>query len=316
MGYLVGRVRRNQATPREKEELESLWDAAQNDDTLLNTLSPEEKESMRIWMLAGIKSRISLLERRRSPVHRMGAYGNWPLKVAASIAFLVAVSFFWTQYLGVGGMQEFHTAYGEIKTISLPDGSVVVINGNSSLRYDASWDSERDREVWIEGEGFFDVTHTVDHLKFIVHTEPNMDVQVLGTKFNVKTRRGKTEVMLQEGKVRLDVESAERKESMTLQPGELATLDDAKLSKVSIQPVQYASWKEKKLFFNDTPLREIAKILEDTYGTPVVFQTEELGDRKLSGEISSNEAADILNAIQESLDIGITYEDGKAVFHE
>jgi hypothetical protein len=58
--------------------------------------------------------------------------------------------------------------------------------------------------VWIGGEGFFDVTHTINHRKFIVHTQNDMDVRVLGTKFNVRIR-SETEVMLQEGKVNLEI---------------------------------------------------------------------------------------------------------------
>ena len=120
--------------------------------------------------------------------------------------------------------------------------------------------------------------------------------------------------MLQEGKVQLNVEKTELKKTMMLQPCELATFEDRKLSKMTIKPVEYASWKENKLYFDQTPLRDIAPMLEDTYGTPVVFASEEIADRKLSGEISSDEAKDILSAIEESLDIRISYAGDTAIF--
>ena len=311
--FLVQKLRRKQATFEEKDELESFWHLAQSDETLFNALSTAEKESIKVAIFEGIKSKITILEKAQKPVHRTMPASGWFLKIAASIAFIIAISVFWTKYNDSDN--EFHTAYGEHLTIMLPDSSRVVINGNSTLRYNPAWSPDKDREVWIAGEGFFEVTHTVNHQKFIVHTEDNMDVQVLGTKFNVKIRRGKTEVMLQEGKVRLDVEKSESTATMTLQPGELATLEDRKLLKVKVKPSEYAAWKEHKLFFDQTPLREVANILEDTYGIQVVFENETLVNRKLSGEISSDKATDILKAIKESFDISITNDGHRVVFH-
>lgn len=312
--YLVQKLRIKQATSEEKDELESFWHLAQSDETLFNPLSATERESIRVAIFEGIKSKITILEKTQKPVHRTMHASGWILKIAASIAFIIAISVFWTKYNDSDN--EFHTAYGEHLTIMLPDSSRVVINGNSTLRYNHhAWSQDKDREVWIEGEGFFDVTHTLNHQNFIVHTQDNMDVQVLGTKFNVKIRRGKTEVMLQEGKVRLDVEKSESTSTMTLRPGEMATLEDRKLLKVKVKPSEYAAWKEHKLFFDQTPLREVANILEDTYGIQVVFENETLVNRKLSGEISSDKATDILRAIKESFDISITNDGHRVVFH-
>lgn len=315
IAYLVQKLRRNQASAEERDELESFWVLAQNDDSLLDRLTQQEKESIRLLMFQRIKFRIGRQESGKKQSPKGAFLTSWGLKIAASIALMVAVSAVWVfTNTATHSVREFRTGYGEHKTVSLPDGSTVVINGNSALRYDASWSEDRNREVWIEGEGFFDVTHARNDLKFVVHTEYDMDVQVLGTKFNVKARRGKTEVMLQEGKVQLNVEKTELKKTMMLQPGELATFEDRKLSKMTIKPVEYASWKENKLYFDQTPLRDIAPMLEDTYGTPVVFASEEIADRKLSGEISSDEAKDILSAIEESLDIRISYAGDTAIF--
>jgi transmembrane sensor len=311
--YLIKKLRRNEATMEERDELESFWQLAQGDDNLLVMLSAEEKESVRKAIFEAVKSKITLLEKSQSPVHRTMPSSGWFLKIAASIVFVIVISVFRMQNNYV--FQEIHTAYGEHKTITLPDNSTVVINGNSMLRYNALWSPDKDREVWIDGEVFFDVTHTLNDQKFIVHTQGDMDVHVLGTKFNVKTRRGKTEVMLEEGKVRLDIEN-ESAHTMVLQPGELATLEDKKLLKVRKRAREYVSWKEHKLFFDQTPLREIANILEDTYGMVVFFEDETQADRKLSGEISADKATDIIHAIQEAFDIRITNDGHRIIFHK
>lgn len=311
--YLIQRSRSGEITSEEQDELEAYWLLAQNDDTLFNTLSGDEKDAVRTNIRNGIRAKISMLEERQRGSYNLFAGSRWLAGMAAAVTMIVVLSFYWTEFQG--SESRVTTAYGEQLAIDLPDGSAVVINGNSTVRFDEEWATDADREVWVEGEAFFEVVHTKNNSKFVVHTDNGMDVQVLGTKFNVKTRRGKTEVMLQEGKVRLDLVKDEGKETMTLEPGELATLADSELMKVKIKPNVYASWKDHKLFFDQTPLRDIALILEDTYGIRVVFETDEIASRKLSGEIASDDAEDILRAIQETLDVNIIREGQHAIFH-
>ena len=311
--YLIQKLRSGEIAPDEQDELESYWLLAQNDDTLFNSLSGEERNAIRANIFDGIQSKIGTMKKQQPVSRSLFSETRWMLGMAAAVTLILVLALYQTGFQG--GENKISTAYGEHMNVALPDGSAVVINGNSTIRFDAEWATDADREIWVDGEAFFEVVHTKNDNKFVVHTDNGMDVQVLGTKFNVKTRRGKTEVMLQEGKVRLDVVKDEGKETMTLQPGELATLDDRELMKVKIKPNRYASWKDNKLFFDQTPLRDIALILEDTYGIRVVFESDEIADRKLSGEIASDDAEDILKAIQETLDVNITREGQHALFH-
>jgi transmembrane sensor len=313
IAHLIQKFRLRAATQEEIDELEAFWYLAQTDETLFHRLSDEEKEQIRAAMFENIRDRIGVLSAVGRSREAMVPVSRPWLRVAASIAMIVAISIFWGQYNKED--RTIRTAYGQQKIIQLPDQSIVVINGNTTLQYAAEWGEGMDREVWMDGEAFFEVVHAENDEKFIVHTDNGMDVQVLGTKFNVKSRRGKTEVMLQEGKVRLDVESTEQMASMTLQPGELATLQDSHLSKERIRAAEYSSWKDHKLIFDQTSLREVARILEDTYGMEVVFEDEKLADRKLSGEISSDDVTDILNAIRETFDISVRHDGNKITFH-
>jgi transmembrane sensor len=201
-------------------------------------------------------------------------------------------------------VQEVRTNYGERLTVTLPDQSSVVLNGNSKLTYAENWSQSTDREVWIEGEGFFAVQHTKNDQKFIVHTREGLDVEVLGTKFNVKSREHGSEVLLTEGKVKLNV-GQQNDNAVYLEPGELATVKENKLSKRVVEDKQYTSWVRSKLFFDEMTLEELAQILHDTYGLHVSFANEELKSRQLSGEISSATADDILFAIAETFNIQV-----------
>src|SRR6185437_3682694 len=113
-------------------------------------------------------------------------------RVLAVAASLTAVAFgIWWIGARTGHLQysEIRTGYGEIKSVLLPDSSVVTLNANSKLRIPEQWTEASGRQVWLEGEAYFAVQKKAATAeKFVVHTT-EVDVEVLGTKFNVNARR-------------------------------------------------------------------------------------------------------------------------------
>ena len=302
IAYLVHQSRMNQASKEETEELQSFWQQAQQDRSFLDSLTEAERQGIKAALYAEIEEKIAAIENAGTGAHRHLSFSSPYLKMAAAIALILTVSFVWWQFAHQE-KTEFHTAYGEHLRVVLPDSSTVILNGNSVLRYAKEWSQRSRREVWVEGEAFFDVMHTVNDQQFVVHTGYGENVQVLGTRFNVKIRRGKTEVMLERGKVRFEVSRFFRNETVYLAPGELVSLEDSQLSKTSVNPLQYSGWTYHKLYFDHTELSGVVEMLEDTYGLKIVLADPTLADRKLSGEIDSRNVADILGAIEESLNV-------------
>jgi len=313
LAQLIQNFRDGSATEEEKRRLESYWDKALKDTTPLDNLPPGEQEILKSAMFNAIKTQLHLKGSKSISFYR-------PLyRVAAAILLLVAVSsvlYFNLPVVGEHAQLDtssavIETKYGERRTIVLPDESTVVLNGNSKLKYSKNWSGQQIREVWIEGEGFFAVQHTKSHQKFVVHTGEGLNVEVLGTKFNVKSRKHGSEVLLTEGKVKLNVDNTES--PVYLNPGELATVKKNQLSKRVVEGIQYTSWVRSKLVFDKTQLLELAQILQDTYGMKVSFQDEAIKQRQLSGEISSASADDILFAIAETFKIKVTKMDDNSV---
>jgi transmembrane sensor len=311
IAHLVQKWNSKEISPQEQKELEEFWEWASQDDALLNSFSEIERESTRLAMLANIRSTINSQPYREGKTIFIGRL-SWPLRIAATLT--IGVLAFWLLYNPIE-VNEVRTAYGQQRTIALPDGSSVILNSNSSVRYKDFWNDRENREVWIDGEGFFDVTHTQNHQKFIVHTINKVDVQVLGTRFNVKRRRDKTEVMLEQGNVQVNIELSGMPDTIALEPGNLVTLEKQVFIKSLVNPSNYSSWKDKKLYFDQTPLFEVAKIIEDTHGFQIEFKDKSLRNRKLSGEIQSGKVEDILLALRESLQIQITKEGNKLFFY-
>ena len=182
------------------------------------------------------------------------------------------------------------TPYGQTRVVQLPDGSEVTLNAHSTMRYAATTDSERPREVWLDGEAYFSVKHLPDHQPFVVHTTAGLNVEVLGTKFTVYRRHEQARVVLLSGKVQVAFADT-TKAKVILKPGELLQTSDQNPGRVVHQAVQaapYAAWADGKLVFEATTIADIATRLQDTYGVEVVVASPALKQRKFTGTFPSN----------------------------
>jgi transmembrane sensor len=323
---LIQKYKSGSASAEEISVLEQFWkDAQQN--SVLEKLSTEEAKILREAIFSKIQERIGVETRAGKPRKEVESEARdlqagheavvpthdfriWRYGIAASIIFFIATVALlrWPRNKDI----EIHTGFGEQLAVMLPDSSNVTLNGNTVLRYKSDWDESVDREVWIEGEGFFSVKHTKHDTRFVVHASERLNVEVLGTKFNVRSRALKSEVMLAEGKVKLDMENS-KAESVYLKPGELAVMIDKKLSKHVVTDKRYTSWLTHTLMFERTPLRDVARLLYDTYGLEVQFADERLMNLELSGQISSASADDILMGISQIFKLKVDRKDARVV---
>ncbi|CAN5733400.1 hypothetical protein BH24BAC1_BH24BAC1_30910 [soil metagenome] len=232
-------------------------------------------------------------------------------RMAAAVLLLVLSSV--AAYYFLTQMKEtVSTQYSETRTLHLPDGSVVVLNSNSSLRYRTGWARTGVRELWLDGEAYFKVTHTPDHQRFVVHTD-GLQVEVLGTEFNVFNRRDQVKVLLSSGKVRLrgELQEGPAVESV-LVPGELAEFSrqGGTLATRKVQhPEEYVAWKEKVLVFRETPLREIAQKLRDLHGFDVRFAAPELGELTFTGTGDANDIEPLFQKISRAFGLKVISSD-------
>lgn len=205
------------------------------------------------------------------------------------------------------------TPYGQLQTAVLPDGSLVTLNANSSIKFERSWSDHEIREVWIEGEAFLKVKHlhksgpVENHQRFVVHTGA-LNVEVLGTSFNVNDRRGQTEVALLEGKISLRLNN-KAAAPIILAPGDIAEYKGGELSRKPINVVEYASWKDGKLYFKDVPLAKIFNYFEDIYGYKVRVNDSKILTRRLSGTMSSKNKQVFFETIARTFNISIRPND-------
>lgn len=212
------------------------------------------------------------------------------------------------------------TEYGNIKSVVLPDSSLVVLNANSTIKFGDKWGKSNSREVWLQGEAFFNIRHVnkdTNYIKqyeqFIVHTE-DLIVEVLGTSFDIRQRRGKTEVVLETGKIKVSFKDKRTKDIM-MKPGDILTYNPEE-NKVLIETTSaedFSAWKEKKLLLNDPTAAEIVKYLEDNFGKDIILENAELGKRKIEGPILLTNLDDALFVLSTVLNTEIIRKDDNTI---
>ena len=251
-----------------------------------------------------IMKELHLSQRNRPANSRVG----FPkLRWAAAACLLIVCGLALYALVGNNDWQHHETAYGETRTISLPDGSQVQLNANSRLRFDGRWEAGEDRNVWLAGEAYFEVTkQEVSGAKFSVHTE-DMVIQVLGTRFNVNSRNAKTRVVLNEGKIKLMLHDPER-ESIQMDPGDMVEYvhKEKQLVQHKVNPELHSSWKEGVQLFDKTPLVEVIGKMEEIYGVTIQLQDTSLMQRKMTIGIPVEDLGIALKTIESVLGLEIS----------
>lgn len=202
-------------------------------------------------------------------------FRSWA-SLAAAVAGVMIIAFTYFYMSKSNTTIAYKTAPGEKNTITLPDGTVVTMNGNSFLSYsERDWNGDT-RPLQFSGEGYFKVKSNPAK-PFIVNTSA-IAIKVLGTTFNVKSydEDPAIETTLVEGKVQLErhVEHKSEPETFELSPDQKATYrkDSGKIVMQEIHAAKEVAWVNGSLVFEDEPFSEIVKDLERWYGVNITVE--------------------------------------------
>ncbi|WP_460671009.1 FecR family protein [Larkinella ripae] len=207
---------------------------------------------------------------------------------------------------------QYHTEYGQTQTITLPDGSEVILNAHSNLKLATDWQEGQTREVWLEGEAFFKVVQKQRPSRFIVHTS-DLNVEVLGTQFNVDSRKGATQVVLNSGQVKLELPQGADRKSIVMAPGELVEFSSRQktLTKRTVKPERYSDWTSQQWILDNTSLREVADRLEKTFGLKVTFADPDIAQERMSGVVPAENLEDLIDALSTTNTLQISRDENQ-----
>ena len=215
--------------------------------------------------------------------------------LAGSVLFLAVAVLLW-QFLYPAGTIEYSTVDSR-DTVTLPDGSYVELNHHSRIRLSRDF-SGAYREVELQGEAYFEVKNDPGH-PFRVSTASSQ-LEVLGTRFNVRARQAETQVVVTEGRVALKTKFANADApEVQVHSGEMSRVI-AGQPPAPPRPVEtdrLLGWREGKIVFYQTDLPEIASELSQIFATGIRLEVPGADTLSVTGTFERQSLPNIIHSI-------------------
>ncbi|MDR0750009.1 MAG: FecR domain-containing protein [Tannerellaceae bacterium] len=284
--------------------------------------SEEEKESIRQWLEGREENKKQFVnERIRFDASLMIDEGKIRIyqsnskkkilrslyKAAAVILLLIGSSYFFSLYQsGYRNTSLLHinVPAGSRTSITLPDGSLVWLNSNTTLSYPNLFSGKR-RTVELDGEAYFEVAKD-DKKAFIVKTG-NRSIEVLGTTFNVEAYAKDTlfNVSLFTGKVKIHT-GGKTPDCVYLNPGEAAELTGHAF-RIKPANANISRWKDGLIILDNNSFDEIMHLFEKYYNLEIIIQNHEVKNLGYQGKLRIADGVDHALRVLQS-DFHFTYE--------
>jgi ferric-dicitrate binding protein FerR (iron transport regulator) len=235
------------------------------------------------------------------PEERVFGLKKW-LSVAAGLLVFLSIGFYIAYHINTTPQQqavvyqERVVPNGKKIQISLPDGTQVWVNSGSKLRFPSNFTGNK-RELYLEGEAYFDVAHDAKK-PFIIHTG-KVFTQVLGTAFNVKAYgSNEMSVTVARGKVSVGLSN---KLLSVLTPNLCLNYNqmngNAKTYKVDASKLR---WMNGDLIFDNMKLDEAARVIERWYDVQINFAGAEAKTHRFTASFLKHENIDqVMNVLSE-----------------
>ena len=210
------------------------------------------------------------------------------------------------------------TAPQQIEEIILPDSSIVILNGNSSIWYNTSFEQLPQREIHLSGNAYFKVRKTPYNNPFIVYTD-RVAIHVTGTEFNVESRSKGTDVVLTKGHINISLAGKHPgTQTTSLIAGEefsIDTLNHTFITQKTNTELYTAAWERGEWHFESTTLEQIARLIQQFYGTKVTFKNSNSAKLTITAELSVRSLPTLIHVIEKTLNITIVETDNELIIY-
>ncbi len=250
-------------------------------------------------------------KKRRIRLRKAAVY----IAAMASVLFLGVYIFHYVKTTEPSSVlyRETVTSYGEKRRLIFSDSTRVVLNSRTNIAYPDNF-NKNERRIRLSGEAYFEVNK--DKTPFIVETE-RFDIQVLGTDFNVKVYDEDeiVSVAVNEGRVQVSMPEAtlivKRKEKVTLntRTGEI-------MKEIIRNEGHSIAWIQGWLYFDRTPIRDIARELERIYGYHILFKEGQEFNNLISGEHDNKSLESVLQSIEYTSGIKYMIKDNEVLLYK
>jgi len=203
--------------------------------------------------------------------------------------------------------------------VRLPDGSQIRLMPEAAISYAPDFIQNHKREVFLSGEAFFEVTKDKANPFFVYAND--LVTRVVGTSFTIKSSAERVEVIVRTGKVAVmqakDLASNEPVNEMLLTPNQQIVFTATRpvmARSVTENPVAIAQPAARPDFtFENQPVSEVFKLLQETYGIPILYDSTRLENCFLRVTLRDEPFFDKLGIICSTIEASYQVTDGQVV---
>ncbi len=276
-------------TKEEREFLESYYNLFQNEPDILDTLDVHKKNEFKNEIKGAVWDTII---HKESPDHALRLIKRRDMWIAAAAVILMILSIgIFFKYDGSSVKKtpvSIAVKHQENRLIFLADGSKVILNAGSRLSYPSSFDAKETREVYLEGQAFFDIQHNAEK-PFIVHTG-NLQTIVLGTAFNIKAIPDDKEITVSvvRGKVKV-TDHSNKVLGVIIPDQEIKYNKQQDHSEMkAVKDHHYLDWKSEDLLFDNVTVAEAAKVLGEEYKVTITISDPSVSSQRFTATFPKN----------------------------
>ncbi len=246
---------------------------------------------------------VNTIEKKETPIRPLISERSsrlW-LQIAAVLLLVVASGFVINFFIFRNTYTQFQTA-GNTQSVSLPDGSTVILNKHSEISYTSSF-GKTDRQVTLKGEAFFEIKR--DTQKPFVVSINNTEVEVLGTSFNVQgyDDRQEIEVIVQTGLVKFSVPEVKHEVKLAAGQKGIYSKADNGLSSAANTDINFLSWNTRKIIFMENDLRSVIETLNKTYLVNITLPADISPSCVVTVTFDHQSLESILNVLKTTLNL-------------
>jgi ferric-dicitrate binding protein FerR (iron transport regulator) len=305
---LIEKYLAQRCSEKERIEIEQWYETFEQQQRLFfdgdaEKMKDSTERSLKVIQRKLIRNQGNHLESQQEEQAAKPAYRwimRFPIWAAAACVLLclsVSIGLYFIKVQTPGRYTVLSVGIGKVKHWKLTDGSSVWLNAGSTMKLPADF-NEKNREIYLEGEAFFDVAKQAGH-PFIIHSG-KLRTRVLGTAFSISAYPGATlnTITVLNGKVQIS-DASHVLGNLTTDKKVEYQASSGKHVIADVDAVKDIAWKEQQLVFTDLPMFDISLRLQRWYGYRFYFKNQQLKQMRFTASFKNSiSLADLLQIMQ------------------
>lgn len=313
---LLNKYLKQEATEEECDFLLSHYNLFDQEPKILDSLTNEKRLELKSEIDYNIRNIISTENNLIKNNHSLSRKIWISIASAAAILFIVfAGDLYFTdqKHLNKSSVISRFSRVKENRLIQLPDGSTVIVSPGSKLNYPSSFDGLAKREVYLDGQAYFDVKHNPSK-PFIIYTG-KLKTVVLGTAFEINAWSDESDIRVTVSRGKVKVQDENNRVLKIISPNQQITYNtlNENIIQKEVNLPEYLAWKDHDLLLSDVTISEASALLEDRFQVKILIGDDHLKSKRFTTTVLKGEKIEtILNSITEFNDAKFTYDIDKS----